>query len=363
VVNHPNEHRFYRKSLLALCLALVLCGSLATNAAAEPLGRWSLDEGSGQVAADRTGNGHDGRLGALPGADGNDPSWVSGRFGGALRFAADQDRYVVLRGPETLNPQQVSVSAWVRRLGTPGRWRYVVSNGAVGCEFASYGLYTGFGGGLAFYVSDNAHYVRAPEADQRSVWDGAWHHAVGTYDGQRVRFYLDGAEVGAGTATVLKIGYASPAPGAYIGTYRGSCNRPFTGDVDEINIHNDARSGWQVAADAARNAKRPMPPQTAPLSGPPAVGAPSRCMSITATPKRLVAGRGTRLALRVRRARKPVVGKRVVIRGLGVKRSVRTGRRGRARLTVRVPRSGKLKLRAAGQPRRCTRSVTVKKRR
>jgi hypothetical protein len=349
----------YRNTLLALCLTVVLGGTLVSSAAAEPLARWSLDEGSGQVTADLTGNGHDGRLGALPGADGHDPSWVGGRFGGALRFFGDQDRYVVLNAPETLNPQRVTVSAWVRRLGTPGMWRYVVSNGAAGCDFASYGLYTGFGGGLTFYVSDDAHYVRAPEADQRAVWDGAWHHAVGSYDGERVRLYLDGAEVGAGTATGLRIAYESPATGAYIGTYRGSCERPFTGDLDEIDIDNGARSGSEVATDAARDAGIPMPPQTAPVTGAPAV----RCLSIIATPKRIVVGRRTRLAVTVRRAGKAMVGRRVLIRGPGVKRSVRTGRGGRIRLSVRVARRGKLKLRARGQPRRCARTVSVKKRR
>jgi hypothetical protein len=178
--------------------------------------------------------------------------------------------------------------------------------------------------------------------------------------------YLDGAEVGAGTATGLRIAYESPTTGAYIGTYRGSCERPFTGDLDEIDIDNGARSASQVATDAAHDAQTPLPPQSAPLSGPPAVGAPkprSRCVSITATPKRLVVRRRTRLAVSARRAGRAVVGKRILIRGLGVTRSVRTGRGGRVRLSVRVARSGKLKLRAAGQPSRCARTVTVKKRR
>jgi hypothetical protein len=353
----------YRNSFFALCLTVVLAGTMAATASAEPLGAWSLDEGSGQVATDVTGNGHDGRLGERTSADDNDPSWVSGRFGGGLRFLGDHDRYAVLRGPETLGTQQVTVSAWVRRLGTPGMWRYVVSNGAAGCDFASYGMYTGFGGGLAFYVSDDAHYVRAPEADQNAVWDGAWHHAVGTYDGQRVRLYLDGAEIGAGTATGLKVAYDSPSTGAYIGAYRGSCERPFTGDVDEVGIDNGARSGSQVAADAARDAGRALPPQTSPVSGAPAVGSSTRCFSITATPKRLVVRRRTKLAVTVRRAGKALVGRRVSIRGLGVKRTVRTGRHGRVRVSVRVARRGKLTLRASGQPTRCAHSVTVKKRR
>ena len=164
-------------------------------------------------------------------------------------------------------------------------------------------------------------------------------------------------------ATGLKLAYDSPATGVYIGAYRGSCEQPFTGDVDEIHIDNGARSGSQVAADAVRDAGRASPPQTSPVSGMPAVASSRRCFAITASPKRLVARRRTKLAVTVRRAGKALVGRRVSVRGLGVKRTVRTGRGGLVRFSVRVSRRGKLKLRASGQPTRCTRIVIVKKRR
>jgi concanavalin A-like lectin/glucanase superfamily protein len=346
----------------AFGLTIVALATIAAPAAADPLGRWSLDEGSGQVAADVTGNGHIGQLGSTPGPDGNDPSWVSGRFGGGLRLLGDQDQFVALANPGGLAAQQLTVGAWVRRLGTPGRWRYVVSNGAVACEFASYGLYTGFDGGLAFYVSDADHFVRTSEVPQSAVWDGNWHHAVGTYDGQRVRLFLDGAEVGDGTPTNLKIAYGDSAS-AFIGTYRGSCERPFTGDVDEVSIQDAARGADQIADDAARDATKPLPPQTPPVSGPPAVGVPKvlgRCLSITATPKRVVVGRRTRLALLVRSAGTPVVGKHVSVTGLGLRRTVKTGKGGRVRLYVRVKRRGHLRVSAKGQPVRCAKRVTAK---
>jgi serine/threonine protein kinase len=40
------------------------------------VGYWRFDEGSGQVAGDSSGNNNNGKLGALPAADGNDPQWV-----------------------------------------------------------------------------------------------------------------------------------------------------------------------------------------------------------------------------------------------------------------------------------------------
>ena len=39
------------------------------------VGYWRFDDGSGQLMSDASGNGLDGTLGSLPGADGNDPTW------------------------------------------------------------------------------------------------------------------------------------------------------------------------------------------------------------------------------------------------------------------------------------------------
>lgn len=348
------------RSALGLSIAALLIG--AAPAAAAPLGEWPLDEGSGQVAHDVTGNGHHGLLGDTAGSDFSDPAWIAGRFGSALRFLGDQDQYVSLDSPAGLEPPTVTVDAWVRRLGTPGRWRYVVSNGAVACEFASYGLYTGFDGGLAFYVSDADHFVRTPELDPAAVWDGNWHHAVGTYDGSAVRLFVDGVEVGS-APTNLTIAYEGAAGGSYIGTYHGSCERPFTGDIDQVRISSGARTDEQIADDAARDATIPMPPQTPPVSGEPAVGSPklaARCVSISATPRRVVAGRRTKVAVTVRKSGKPVVGRKVAVRASGVKRTVLTGRRGRVNFYVRVAKRGQLTLRASGQPSRCAKVVTVK---
>jgi hypothetical protein len=61
----------------------------------------------------------------------------------------------------------------------PGQYRYIVAKGGQACEAASYGLYTGRGSGLAFYVFDGTTFHVSPEAPQ-SVWNNGWHLAAGT---------------------------------------------------------------------------------------------------------------------------------------------------------------------------------------
>ena len=65
---------------------------------------WTLDESSGAVVSDSSGNGHDGQL--------TDGTWISdGRFGGALRLAAGGA--VAVPGLPAPTPN-FSVSVWLR---------------------------------------------------------------------------------------------------------------------------------------------------------------------------------------------------------------------------------------------------------
>lgn len=68
-----------KKMVWLICLVFV--SALAAQAdidLSSIAGVWLLDEGSGDVAADSSGNGHDGVV--------SDVTWVNGRFGGGLLF-------------------------------------------------------------------------------------------------------------------------------------------------------------------------------------------------------------------------------------------------------------------------------------
>jgi hypothetical protein len=338
------------KALGTAIVAIALLSAPGT-AAAELLGDWRFNEGSGQIAQDSSGAGNTGQLGELPVTDASDPTWIPGRLGSGLRFDGASNQFVGI-SPSTPLPQRVTVAAWVRRLGTPGRWRYIVSSGGSACAFASFGLYSGFNGGISFYVSDDGGYVTSPVSAPGAVWDGSWHLATGTYDGQRVRLYIDGAPVGSGTPAGLDIFYVPTEP-LRIGTYRGTCDRPFTGDIDDVAIHSRALSDAEVAASAL-DAKGQSPPrQVPPIAGPPAGRPPAGCLTVRVTPGYVVANRRTRLRVAVRRQGRGVANRRVILRGPGLKRTVRTGRRGYARLVVRPRRRGTLRVSVPGQPRRC----------
>jgi concanavalin A-like lectin/glucanase superfamily protein len=155
-----------------LGFALVVSGvGGPTEASAGVVGHWPMDEAGGQAVIDASGDGLDGVLGSSSEADEADPVRIPGRWGGALSF--DGSNRVTIPDSTRLEPARISVEAWVRRSGSPGRWRYVVSKGATTCWASSYGLYSGPGGGLAFYAADDTDYVLSPAIPAERVWDGA----------------------------------------------------------------------------------------------------------------------------------------------------------------------------------------------
>ena len=352
-----------KEAALTIVLAILGWCAAPASASANVVAHWSFDNGSGQRVADSGPNGAHGRLGWSGGADADDPVWTAGHDGGsALSFGGSQ--YVAVPDSAGLEPEHVAVDAWVRRSGSPGHWRYVLSKGSVGCDRSAYGLYSGWAGGMAFYVSSDSHYTISPEAPVAVVWDGAWHHVVGAYDGARVRLWVDGAQVGDGTPATLSIAYGVGSKGVYIGTYRGSCELGFMGDIDDVQIWDDAPGlpdlGLPVIPPVSGA------PTQLPVGGGSTSGSrgstqqqsttstgPRACLRVSLDRSTVPLRKRTRVVATVRRGKRGMVGVHVIVKGAGVTAGGRTNRKGRAGISVKASRRGRLRVRIAGERASC----------
>jgi len=347
---------------LAVCCSLWLL-AVAPAAEAGPVALWHMDEGSGQVVGDTWGNANVGVLGTTPATEPEDPAWIPGRLNRALRFVGERNQFVTVVPVAGLHPEHLTVQAWVRRDGSPGRWRYVVSMGGVACDRSSYGLYSGANGGIAFYVSDATRYVLSPTLAPATVWDGQWHLITGSYDGARVQLHLDGTRVGTGTLTSLHVSYSFPDQNLLIGSYRAGCDLPFTGDIDEVSVWGSALTPTEIENETQSAATQPAPVDAVPpVSGaPPGAGPPIRagdpplirCLAVNVSTRTIRTGKRARITVRVGQGKRPVARAVVHFRGPGVTISRLTDRAGRVRVILRPRRRATFHVTVRGQPLRC----------
>jgi hypothetical protein len=224
-------------TIVALLAVAATAGTPASAAAASnPLAAWwPLAEGRGQVVRDWSGNRNHGQLGATAQADEHDPAWVRGhRWGFGLDF--DGNDYVQIPEASDFESQQLTVSLWFKAPSSPGTHRYLISKGGDGCVSASWALQTSWNGGLWFQLWNGSAQVWSGGADAENVWDGRWHHAAGTWDGQRPRLYLDGKLVPGGNVSHETVAYDLDYQDASLGAYRADCELMFAGSIDQVMI-------------------------------------------------------------------------------------------------------------------------------
>ena len=78
------------------------------------VGYWSFDEGSGQNVYDAAGYGNDGTLASSTDSSDEDPTWETGKVGGALEFDGVDD-YVKIPDSSSLDIAEViTIEVWIK---------------------------------------------------------------------------------------------------------------------------------------------------------------------------------------------------------------------------------------------------------
>lgn len=200
------------------------------TAAADSVGSaaYGLEEGSGPVAFDATGNEHTGVL------TGN-PVWVTGRYGGALAFDGFDDGVALTASDALTFTSALTIEAWVRPLSEAGAVRQIIQLPGAG------------GDGLRL-TEDGRPRFRAMFPSGRTNVTGptplvaeTWTHVATTYDGSTLRMYVNGSLV----ATEAVTGDLTGASQMAIGRTRLT-GAPFAGSIDEVRIYRRALTAQEI---------------------------------------------------------------------------------------------------------------------
>jgi hypothetical protein len=175
---------------------------------------------------------------------------TSGKFGGSRAIntanGSTPSEYFTVANDSTLEPTQLTVETWINGLGrSQPRYSYLLAKGAKDCDYASYALYTGPAESTVnFYIGDSStfHAVAAPLPP-----DSNWHHVAGTFDGQKVRIYVDGEFVSEAPAT-SPIEYNLGVRDFFMGRYGTDCVAGYSGAMDETRVWARPLTAGEVKA-------------------------------------------------------------------------------------------------------------------
>ncbi|MFC1788220.1 LamG-like jellyroll fold domain-containing protein, partial [Patescibacteria group bacterium] len=185
---------------------------------------WGFEEGADTLVNDS--------FDSNPGTFAGDPQWVAGQIGEGVDFDGVGD-FIDVGAKVNLQPSVLTLSSWFKADVVPSTGAGDIFVGDIdivnnknGYDFYVYNY--GSGPEVFWKVGDGPNYYRigAP------ITPGQWYHAVGTYNGSEISFYLNGVQVGSPVPATLV--YESTNE-FQIGNGKGYSSY-FDGQVDDVAL-------------------------------------------------------------------------------------------------------------------------------
>ncbi len=202
-----------------------------TSAPIAPVGWWKMDETSGTIAPDASGNGHNGTLT-------NGPTWVTGHTNNAINFDGANDYIVVNNvGVNTTGGQFNTVVFWMYWNGTNAQIPFAWSgNNYCVCLYNShFGVNTGNGDILGISSTGLSN---------------TWVHVAVVFPNATPSISNTKIYINSALQTLTLWGTPDGSKSATTTVYMGSRNGTyayFGGKLDEVSIYNSELSAAQIS--------------------------------------------------------------------------------------------------------------------
>jgi hypothetical protein len=195
------------------------------------VGLWRLDDATGTVALDSSGNDNHGTLNG-------GPEWVAGVLDGALSFDG-QDDYVDCGNDSVFDiTEQITLAIWVNAND--------IGNGQHNCWLGkgdtAYAIKHQSGNNIEFFIY-NGDWNSINYTSGIDNLGGEWHHMAGTFDGTQLVLYIDGQEVD-NLPLVTSISTASHS--VTLAENSQATGRFFDGMLDDARIYNRALTAAEI---------------------------------------------------------------------------------------------------------------------
>ncbi len=208
-------------------------------------GQWALDEASGLIAYDSSGNGQNGPITA------GDPStqWTAGKVFGGLRFDGSGDGFVRIPDSDVLDLAEAgTLSAWIYLDGYSNFMGIIHKGENKNWSDEAYSLqfWTSRRIAMSFTTSSGGKLI----VGSQQLQDGQWYHVVGTWGTNGMAIYINGvldasnSTTAVGVASIGSVQIGAQLSEDYNSSYK---NFPFNGVIDDARIYKRTLTAAEVA--------------------------------------------------------------------------------------------------------------------
>ncbi|MFC1675681.1 LamG-like jellyroll fold domain-containing protein [Planctomycetota bacterium] len=201
------------------------------------IGWWKMDEGSGQIAADSSGNNNDGQLGSTAGVDDGDPTWIIAPERDSAISLDGSDDYIT--GIGDCPTSDYTIAGWAKDTGpVAGDWSVLY------CAEQEIWLGVDREASPTLWLDCGGNGNGANTAAGAWTRD-VWHHIAATWDGSNLHIYIDGVDM---PITVYGTPEDPQAKAAVIGGWsQKPTDESWYGGIDDVRLYNRALTAEEIS--------------------------------------------------------------------------------------------------------------------